>query len=691
MNVLKCFIENNVHTEGTEHTQADQTKHTLKASRQKEIARSYIRTQLGSRDFRSLVSIGAIYREVASHKELMEVLPKPEVQGVEFKPACEIQQGLSLVTCCMNRNDHLARTLPTWLSHREIDEIVIVDWSSTTPVAITLEEVAISDPRVRILRVEDEATWVLSHAYNLGFRATTKMHIIKVDADVLLDPSFFQRNNLADGRLVAGNWRSAEPGQTHVNGFFSVGRKELLGVNGFDERIVTYGWDDDDLYNRLETSGIERRDVAHGTVLHLDHDDNRRVDKPCIEFTSGWDHLRTFPEFWVYLNREIASDTSPWDTTFSMTRFNVFDTQNGNLRLRRSMGFGLDPALIGTMAEKTRAAVLAINSVFPKVIVDASPEKIDQALKTHPLKEALVSLGCKPEQLVAEDESVSVPLGYSLKKPKLIVDAQHGLGNRLRAIAAGYSFAKIHDRQLVIRWVPDAHCDCSFSSLFNYQGEVEDSRPDTAGTAVLFDLMNHTVRNTFSPTQLTNTHKDIVVKSAYRFVDNRQYLRVQKEFLLSLRPNQDVQALVDSIKYPNDIAVHVRMNGGAIIDAHNDVNGDWSKPEDDLCRAARSRSHYGYFFKRLDQLVSQSQDCSIFLASDNSEAYEAFARKYGGRVQYLRRSEYGRSETQLKYAVADIVLLSKAPVLLGSNWSSFTEVAHAMSQGQKLELSGQHF
>ena len=633
MNVLKCLIDNAAQTHGTEHTQTDQTENTLKASRQKEKARSFIRTHLGSRDFRSLVSIGAIYREVASNNELMEVLPRPEDQGVEFKPASEVQRGLSLVTCCMNRNDHLERTLPTWLSHREIDEIIIVDWSSVTPVSVTLEEAAIFDPRVRILRVEDEAAWVLSHAYNLGFRATTKTHIIKVDADVLLDPSFFQQNSIADGRLVAGNWRSAEPGQTHVNGFFGVGRKELLGVNGFDERIVTYGWDDDDLYNRLETSGIERRDVAHGTVFHLDHDDARRVAKSTVEFSSGWDELLTLPEFWINLNREIASNTAPWDTTYPMTQFNVLATENGNLRLRRNVGFGFDPALIGTQAEKTKAAGSAISSLFPRATLGASAEKIDHALKTHQLKEAIVALGCAPEQLRVQNDPVPVPLGHSVRKPKLIIDAQHGLGNRLRAIAAAHSFAKAHDRRLVIRWIRDAHCDCGFLSLFNFEGEVEDSCPDDSDKTILFDLMDQTVRNAFSPNQLTNAHYDIVIRSAYRFVEGNQYWKLQREFLQSLRPSHDVQALIDSVKSTNDIAVHVRMNGGAVSDAHGDVPGDWSKIEDDICRAARSRSHYGYFFKRLDQLVSGLQDYSIFLASDNSEAYEAFGRKYGDRVE----------------------------------------------------------
>ncbi|WP_421598103.1 galactosyltransferase-related protein [Ruegeria sp. MALMAid1280] len=618
-------------------------------------------------------------------------MPKFQEAGEEFKPDAAIEAGFSLVTCCMNRNDHLVQTLPTWQVHQEIDEIVIVDWSSEIPVAITLDKAGIRDPRIRILRVEDEGSWILSHAYNVGFRATTKDKIVKVDSDIILDAEFFNRNAMGVGKLTAGNWRQAEAGQSHVNGFFVTGREDLMNVNGFNERIVTYGWDDDDLYDRLTSSGVERVDVDPDTIRHIDHSDIRRIDRPKSKPVTGWDEVQAFPQFWISLNRQASSSSAPWDSSCPMTGFRLLDGSDGVTRLRRSHAFGVDTNLIGTRLERAEAAIGAIQDVFEGVKITASREAVDYALMTRSLKDAVAAVGSGPLQSIEKDNEVTAPIGHSQRKPKLIVDAQHGLGNRLRAIASGAAFAKVHDRDLIVRWVADEHCDCSFASLFDFDGAVEDTGDSNPENVLEVDLMSKAFREAFDSTSLVHANRDIVIQSAYRFTFGAPYDELERDFLRGLNPSADVQDLIDSVRSPNDIAVHVRMNGGAATDPHGDVPGDWSKSEDEIARRARSRSHYGFFFKRIDELLESSAKATIFLASDNSESYGAFTAKYQDRVTSLPRAVYDRSETQLKYALADVILLSRAPLLLGSNWSSFTEIAHSMSQNQKLEMSGQHF
>ena len=59
--------------------------------------------------------------------------------------------------------------------------------------------------------------------------------------------------------------------------------------------------------------------------------------------------------------------------------------------------------------------------------------------------------------------------------PKLYIDAQHGLGNRLRAIGSAAAIAKNEGYELVIVWEPDEHCNCYFHDLFEYDGPVIDS------------------------------------------------------------------------------------------------------------------------------------------------------------------------------------------------------------------------
>ena len=58
--------------------------------------------------------------------------------------------GISLVTCCRDREANLVRALASWLACPEIAEIVVVDWSSKTPVRAALTDAVVallSQPR----------------------------------------------------------------------------------------------------------------------------------------------------------------------------------------------------------------------------------------------------------------------------------------------------------------------------------------------------------------------------------------------------------------------------------------------------------------------------------------------------------------------------------------------------------------
>ena len=148
-----------------------------------------------------------------------------------------------------------------------------------------------------------------------------------------------------------------------------------------------------------------------------------------------------------------------------------------------------------------------------------------------------------------------------------------------------------------------------------------------------------------------------------------------------MKPVKRVRDLVNSVGYPNDISVHIRM-GEAIegkLPSYEKSDGNWSAADQELINMWREKSSVNAFSDYLDILISRNPSLTIFIACDNEIGYHEMFKKYGSRINCLHRSVYDRSSVQIQYALSDAILLSRSDLLLGSNWSSFTEMARRLS------------
>jgi|CXWL01.1.fsa_nt_gi glycosyltransferase involved in cell wall biosynthesis len=190
------------------------------------------------------------------------------------------QPGISLVTACMNREQNLLSVLDSWLE-TDADEIVIVDWSSNRELKLLLA--AYSDPRIKIIRIDNEKHWILTHAFNVGLRFASRSLVVKLDCDIRLTPEFLENTLLHKGEFARGFWRTGleigGAGQQYINGSFVVFKEDLRAVNYFNERIVSYGWDDSDLYCRLtHDHGLAARQIDPNLIRHIDQIEGQRLE-----------------------------------------------------------------------------------------------------------------------------------------------------------------------------------------------------------------------------------------------------------------------------------------------------------------------------------------------------------------------------------------------------------------------------
>jgi len=188
--------------------------------------------------------------------------------------------GVSIVSCCMDRNENLRKALLTWLK-LDIDEIIIVDWSSSTPVSETLK--GISDSRIKIVRVENEPKWILTYGFNVGLRLASFDKIFKLDADIKVSPNFLELNTFNEKEFIRGHWKSAldnrQNDQLYVNGSFGCYKKHLLKIGFYNEFIRTNGSDDSNIYYRLaDECGLKTKYLCFDSVVHVEQEEHEWIE-----------------------------------------------------------------------------------------------------------------------------------------------------------------------------------------------------------------------------------------------------------------------------------------------------------------------------------------------------------------------------------------------------------------------------
>ena len=302
----------------------------------------------------------------------------------------------------------------------------------------------------------------------------------------------------------------------------------------------------------------------------------------------------------------------------------------------------------------------------------------------------------------AQQRPLAVPAAppHRIVRPRLFIDAQHGLGNRLRALASAAGIAEATGRELVIVWQPDHHCQARFTDLFRHDGPViETAFPGVFARAggLLYNYMEVEPGAVKDAPILEEAARhrggDVYVRSAYRLVSPHRDIAAERRFLQALRPVPDITDLVRSVRRPNQVAAHVRMAGGPGFEHLSyEAAENWLPEGHSQIAFWRARTHASHFMARLDALVAAGEAETIFLAADLPDTYEGFADRYGERLAWLPRQRYDRSAEQVRHALADMLLLGSAERLLGSYWSAFTDLAQRLSRRiVRTELCGRDF
>ena len=182
----------------------------------------------------------------------------------------------------MNRLHHLKETLPKNLKDNEKYpevEFVILDYNSQDGLEDWAKKNFLSwQGKVNYYKTDLPDFYDFSHSRNLAISMAKGDIICNLDADNYTGTDFcdyINENFQIDENIFLSSRKS---GLSDLQGRICFNRNDFYSLNGYDERIKGYGYEDIDFANRLELLGRKEVHIKDRKFLSaIQHDNNQRV------------------------------------------------------------------------------------------------------------------------------------------------------------------------------------------------------------------------------------------------------------------------------------------------------------------------------------------------------------------------------------------------------------------------------
>lgn len=229
----------------------------------------------------------------------------------------KLKQGVTVICAVKNRSHPLRYSIPSWLADSSVEQLILVDWDSDTPLWESLSTYDIPnwpDPRVMMIRVVNQPYWQMGKAINLGMKFATQATTFKVDADVVLVDRLAKKVPLEGKSFVAGHY-SGIPfhNVNYLYGTVFLRTRDFNKMNGYDERFERYGCEDTDLYDRLTVAGLSRFKFYENQLFHLPHSSIARQVHQKIQHET--------PEAAIEVSSRVVKSRKRWSRESETTQF----------------------------------------------------------------------------------------------------------------------------------------------------------------------------------------------------------------------------------------------------------------------------------------------------------------------------------------------------------------------------------
>ena len=221
----------------------------------------------------------------------------------------------------------------------------------------------------------------------------------------------------------------------------------------------------------------------------------------------------------------------------------------------------------------------------------------------------------------------------------------NGLSNRIKCMV---SVLALSDKA-VVKWPTNNKVRCKYSYIFSYPKQFK----GTAEKVVVYGGWRFIVRK-----------KDLVSRNSGIDLLYHKTPVIESKILLSafskIKFSKYINEKVSQFRLPPDsIGVNIRS---------------W-KENGKKSNLRKKKFDINKYYEKID---NYSNDRKIFLTSDNNESIKLFKRRYGKRILTTKkRTSFGDRSTVngIVDSVIDMFISSKCSLIIGSNMSTYTEVA----------------
>lgn len=179
---------------------------------------------------------------------------------------------LSILTFCKGRLEQALLMVPHTLNLlNDGDEIVFVDYSCPQDSGRIVQA---KWPQIRVFWVPHRRWWSMPHARNCAAVNARGDIFIVHDIDILMPPELFERCR----QLERGYFYALPPGPNR-SGWCAIHRSDFYKVNGYEEGMPPYSYNDTAFYRALDLAKVFRRDITDLDieVLNPDADNQYRA------------------------------------------------------------------------------------------------------------------------------------------------------------------------------------------------------------------------------------------------------------------------------------------------------------------------------------------------------------------------------------------------------------------------------